>query len=142
VLVHQKVIKLTDFGLSRKIEEATNNQSKLYGLIPYIDPKAFNQQKNDNNLLQVYQFNEKSDVYSIGVILWEISTGKRPFEEKDYDDRLKRDISDGAREETGPDTHPDYAKIYTGKYDFKLNYRFNRFKLKLYLINFFFRMLG
>jgi serine/threonine protein kinase len=38
--VHQKKIKLADFGLSRKIAEASNNASKAFGVIPYVDPKV------------------------------------------------------------------------------------------------------
>ncbi|CAB4441033.1 unnamed protein product [Rhizophagus irregularis] len=35
----------------------------------------------DLNSVRSFIFNEKSDVYSIGVLLWEISSGKSPFEE-------------------------------------------------------------
>ena len=44
ILVHQKNIKLADFGLSKKIEEASSNTSKVLGVIPYIDPKKLNNQ--------------------------------------------------------------------------------------------------
>ncbi|CAG8688218.1 16060_t:CDS:2, partial [Funneliformis caledonium] len=39
ILVHQKNIKLADFGLSRKIAEASSNATKLLGVLPYVDPK-------------------------------------------------------------------------------------------------------
>ncbi|PKY33963.1 kinase-like protein, partial [Rhizophagus irregularis] len=76
VLVHQNSIKLADFGLSKRVDESSNSQSRLCGMIPYIDPKAI----TDN-----LKLNEKSDVYSIGVLLWEISSGKPPFHEENYD---------------------------------------------------------
>ncbi|CAB4414023.1 unnamed protein product [Rhizophagus irregularis] len=42
VLVHQNTVKVADFGLSKRIEETSNSQSKTFGLIPYTDPKSFN----------------------------------------------------------------------------------------------------
>jgi serine/threonine protein kinase len=63
---------LADFGLSKRIDEASNLQSKLFGIIPYIDPIVL---MNNNNL----KLNEKSDVYSIGVLLWDISSENPPF---------------------------------------------------------------
>ncbi|RIA93656.1 kinase-like domain-containing protein, partial [Glomus cerebriforme] len=70
ILIHKKQIKLADFGLSKKIEAATSN-SKIFGVIPYIDPKRFND--------KTYRLNKKSDVYSVGILMWEISSGRRPF---------------------------------------------------------------
>ena len=125
-MIHQNVIKLADFGLSKRIEEASNSQSKLFGIIPYIDPKKFSRRKNNDNSKQIYTLNEKSDVYSVGILLWEISSGKPPFyiEGEQYDIDLAVEILQGLREKTIPDTPEDYAKIYTGNYAFKFNYNF------------------
>ena len=84
-MVHQNNIKLCDFGLSRRIEEALNQskqESELFDMAPYIDPKWFN---NSNNLMQPYSLNKKSDVYSIGVLLWVISSGQPPFKDESHD---------------------------------------------------------
>ena len=56
-----------------------------------------------------------SDVYSIGVLLWELSSGHRPFENRDYDFCLAINIKGGLRETPVPDTPSDYIKLYTGK---------------------------
>ncbi|CAJ0852534.1 1862_t:CDS:2, partial [Entrophospora sp. SA101] len=41
-LVHQKTIKLVDFGLSRKILESTATSAfYLAGMLPYVDPQCF-----------------------------------------------------------------------------------------------------
>ncbi|RGB36595.1 kinase-like domain-containing protein [Rhizophagus diaphanus] len=80
VLVHQNTIKLADFGLSKRIEETSNSQSRAFGLIPYADPKSFNR-----STTELYLSNKKSDVYSIGVLLWEISSCQPPFHGIPYD---------------------------------------------------------
>ncbi|CAB5302771.1 unnamed protein product [Rhizophagus irregularis] len=55
----------------------------------------------------------KSDVYSIGVLLWEISSGKLPFEDESYDAGLVMRILQGYRETIVPNTPSDYSKLYT-----------------------------
>src|SRR5688572_10769523 len=96
ILIHQKTIKLIDFGLSKKIAEETNNVSKnaaeesnnvseIIGIVPYVDPKGLSESRS-------YRLNKKSDIYSIGVLMWQISSGKQPFEGIKYDAVLAMDI--------------------------------------------------
>ena len=109
--MHQKSIKIADFGLSKKIVESSSNATKIFGVIPYIDPKRLNNQN------QNYKSNEKSDVYSIGVLLWQISSGYEPFKNKgfDYDIKLVMSILGGLREEVIGGTPLGYSKLYSGK---------------------------
>ena len=112
------MIKLADFGLSKRIGASTNSQSKLFGAVPYVDPKILNRPRNNNNQsIQIYSLNKKSDIYSIGILLWEISSGQPPFyvEGERYDISLALEISQGLREAVVPDTPEDYVKIYTSK---------------------------
>lgn len=104
---------MADFGLTRRIEEASKNQTRPFS-IPYTDPKRLTNRK--------YNLNQKSDVYSIGVLLWEISSGRPPFynDGKAYDIGLIYEISQGNREKPIPGTPESYVKIYTGKYNFIL----------------------
>jgi hypothetical protein len=87
-------------------------------VIPYVDPKSFSRRRNNNNQsTQMFSLNEKSDIYSIGVLFWEISSGQRPFyvENEGYDIGLAIDISRGLRETVVPDTPEEYVKIYTSE---------------------------
>ena len=99
---------MADFGLSKKInEETSKTQTDVLGIIPYIDPKKLGSKQ--------YSLNKKSDVYSIGMLLWEISSGQQPFKDIPFYSQIVR-ISKGLRETPIPNTPEDYVKIYTGKY--------------------------
>ncbi|RIB09319.1 kinase-like domain-containing protein [Gigaspora rosea] len=72
ILVHKNKIMIADFGLSKNMdEESKTSNSILYGIQSYIDPRCFKD--------PLYKRNKKSDIYSFGVILWEISSGQPPF---------------------------------------------------------------
>ncbi|CAB4438161.1 unnamed protein product [Rhizophagus irregularis] len=120
ILVRNNIIKLADFGLSKRIGASSNFQSKLFGIIPYVDPKSFRRQRNNNDQsTQMYSLNEKSDIYSVGVLLWELSSGRPPFytEGEHYDVGLALEITQGLRETIVPDTPDEYVKIYTKCWD-------------------------
>jgi serine/threonine protein kinase len=100
---------LADFGLSKKIDDESKTNSILFGMIPYIDPKKLNSSK--------CSLNKKSDVYSVGVLLWEISSCQPPFKNVSHDFVLINKILNGLRERIIPGTPEDYIKLYTGKYN-------------------------
>jgi hypothetical protein len=98
---------LADFGLSKKIAEASSNPSKILGVIPFIDPKKLNDQD--------YKLNKKSDVYSVGVLMWQISSGYQPFSDYNYDIILLSSIVNGKREKIISNNTPiEYSNLYTG----------------------------
>jgi serine/threonine protein kinase len=101
------MIKLADFGLSRRLDEVSNSNKNIYGMVPYIDPQHF---------ISCYKASEKSDVYSVGVILWELSSGQKPFNSIDdsyYPVVLVSKILNGRRETPIFGTPIDYINIYT-----------------------------
>jgi serine/threonine protein kinase len=108
ILVQQNSIKLADSGLSKRIIDSSRS---WLDTIPYIDPRGF----VTSNALEEYELNEKSDVYSVGVLLWELSSGKRPFLGKEYDSFLAKRIAQGLREVKVKDTPKDYFILYNSK---------------------------
>lgn len=68
LLSDQGVAKLSDFGLSRKFGGATQ-QTEQCGTLTYMPPE----------LLKDGLISKAMDIYSLGVLMWELSTGDRAF---------------------------------------------------------------
>ncbi|RIA96983.1 kinase-like domain-containing protein [Glomus cerebriforme] len=122
ILVHQNNIKLTNFGLSRKMAEDTHYDDifiNTLGIIPYMDPQSLYSIYKLQDESKPYELNKKSDIYSLGVILWQISSGYRPFypEGIEYDIDLVKEIKKGQREEIIENTPIKYSNLYTACWD-------------------------
>ncbi len=73
MLLSDGTIKVTDFGiarLSRNELRATDDDGKAIGSVHYISPEQARGEITD----------EKADLYSVGVMLYEMLTGALPFE--------------------------------------------------------------
>src|SRR5262249_45833696 len=65
-------IKLTDFGIAKDLDETQLTATHCtVGTASYMSPE---QCKGERNL------SHKSDLYSLGVVLYELVTGRKPFE--------------------------------------------------------------
>jgi serine/threonine protein kinase len=83
-----------------------------------VDPKCLvSNTCNIKDENQLYIMNPKSDVYSIGVLFWQLSSGRRPFyaENEQYDVSLAIKIRNGKREVIIEGTPVEYSNLYTGK---------------------------
>jgi len=69
ILVNDGRIKIGDFGLARPVNNATDTGKSLLGTVAYIAPE----------LLTRSQADSRSDLYSVGIMLYEMLTGKQPF---------------------------------------------------------------
>ncbi|RHZ85635.1 hypothetical protein Glove_63g61 [Diversispora epigaea] len=94
-----KFIRLGDLGLCRPVNEILS--SGTYGVLPYIAPEVMN--KN--------QYTQASDIYSVGIIMWVISTGKIPFEGELYDPELAIAIFNGYRPKIHKGTPQCYVEL-------------------------------
>ncbi|PKC70584.1 kinase-like protein [Rhizophagus irregularis] len=115
VLIHKNSIKVADFGLSKRANEISNYSNKVLDFLPYLDPKSFNDAFDIKCESEPHIMNFKSDIYSIGVLFWLLSSGRRPFydEGTQYDKSLATEIVNGKREEIVEDTPVEYSDIYT-----------------------------
>ena len=79
--------------------------------------------ENNEKSINPSRQDEKGDVYSVGMLLWEISSGRPPFyvEGERYNVDLIYDIIEGRKETIVPDTPKGYVKIYTGNYNSYIN---------------------
>ncbi len=69
ILVNDGRIKIGDFGLARPVNNATDTGKSLLGTVAYIAPELLTRSQADN----------RSDLYSVGIMLYEMLTGAQPF---------------------------------------------------------------
>ncbi|CAG8677626.1 7936_t:CDS:2, partial [Racocetra fulgida] len=103
----QKNPDLTDFGLSRCLTDASKTTTWLAGYLAYIDPHSL---KNSEKKSQ--KLNKEYDIYSLGVLLWEISSLHPPFDGQSKND-LYIQILNGCRETPILGTPQQYLALYT-----------------------------
>ncbi|RGB26906.1 kinase-like domain-containing protein [Rhizophagus diaphanus] len=106
ILVHKDAVKLADFGRSCLKGPGCYN-TQVWGVVPYVDPKMLNQKIP-------YKINEKSDIYSLGVIFWELTSRSSPFDGLEGDHIIYKILS-GVREEPVPNTNVKFIRLYQSK---------------------------
>jgi serine/threonine protein kinase len=73
-----------------------------------MDPKTFTS----------FKINEKSDIYSLGIIYWELTSRSSPFNfETRHDNVVMLEILKGEREKPIPGTNVKYIELYQSKYE-------------------------
>jgi len=67
------VVKITDFGTAKIMEYGGTKQSAVMGTPGYMSPEQ----------IKGYAIDGRTDIFSLGVMLYEMTTGKQPFLGKD-----------------------------------------------------------
>ncbi|PKK66108.1 kinase-like protein [Rhizophagus irregularis] len=91
---------ISDFGLSRPSNEQISD-NKICGVLPYIAPEVLNGEP----------YTSSSDIYSVGVIMAELSSGKLPFYKGKHNAELALKICNGLRPEFGKGTPEIYKNL-------------------------------
>ena len=79
---------IADLGLCRPVNEEIK-EGCGYGVIPYMAPEV----------LRGKEYTQAADIYSFGIIAYEILTGLPPFYDRSHDSSLALAICDGKRPE-------------------------------------------
>ena len=83
-----------------------HDKDKVFGMLPYVAPELFNFKS------KFPPFSKKTDIYSLGVLLWELSSGYPPFGNR-AEIGVIFNIINGTREKKILNTPSDYYDLYT-----------------------------
>ncbi|CAG8577503.1 10427_t:CDS:2 [Ambispora leptoticha] len=86
LISNSDVCLITDLGLCRPVNE-TNKEEKIYGVLPYVAPEV----------LQGKIYTQAADIYSLGIVAYELFSGRPPYHELTYDHQLAYKICQGLR---------------------------------------------
>ncbi|KAF0333126.1 kinase-like protein [Gigaspora margarita] len=115
ILVHDEKMLIAGFGLSKDETSKTSNAS-VHGMQAYIDPQCLENVS--------YKRSKKSDIYSLGVILWEISSGRPPFQSfAKIPYGIIIHVSKGGREKPVEGTPDSYIQLYKRCWNYDPNQR-------------------
>jgi len=98
------LVKISDFGLARLAEGGIETKSGItMGTPAYMSPEQ----------CQGLELDGRSDVYSLGIVLYEVATGRRPFEVQSLSDAVYKHvyIDPPAPREAKPDLPPQLEEI-------------------------------
>src|SRR6266542_4832357 len=112
LLNYQEFIYISDLGLSKPADRSSKT-NEIYGVLPYIAPEV----------LLVKPYTKAADIYSFGIIMWEMTSGIPAFNNVSHDFNLSLGICKGFRPEIIKDTEVEYAELMKKCWDSDPNKR-------------------
>lgn len=96
-------VKVMDFGIARAKNSVKTQTSSVLGTAHYISPEQ----------AQGKELTPASDIYSLGIVLYEAATGKLPFDGPDAISVAMKQVNDDPAlpSEINPDIDPDLEMI-------------------------------
>ena len=93
---NQKDLLITDFGLCKPANQSLE-PNNIYGVMPYVAPEV----------LKGKPYTKAADIYSFGMIMYFVATGKQPFANYAHDHNLAIQICIGIRPEINKQEVPE-----------------------------------
>uniref|UniRef100_U9TTA7 Protein kinase domain-containing protein n=1 Tax=Rhizophagus irregularis (strain DAOM 181602 / DAOM 197198 / MUCL 43194) TaxID=747089 RepID=U9TTA7_RHIID len=93
--------RIGDVGLHGPCNNENKSSNQIYGVLPYVAPEV----------LRGENYSPASDIYSFGIIMNTLATGKRPWHNRAHDINLAYDICNGERLEIPEDTPNFYSEL-------------------------------
>ncbi|RHZ87180.1 hypothetical protein Glove_40g87 [Diversispora epigaea] len=108
-------MQISDFGLSKIIGANPNNPEKknIFGVLPYIAPEV----------LSGEEYTKAADVYSYGIIAYEMVTGFPPYPDIPHDNDLAMKICNGLRPKIPFHIPKLITRMIMGCWDARVTYR-------------------
>ncbi|POG69510.1 kinase-like domain-containing protein [Rhizophagus irregularis DAOM 181602=DAOM 197198] len=100
ILQAKPFLFISDFGLSKPVNQ-TNIKDEIYGILPYMAPEV----------LRGKPYTKAADIYSFGIIMWEMTSGVPAFHNIPQDLNLSLNICRGIRPEIIEGTMPEYVEL-------------------------------
>ena len=84
MLTSDDIVKVTDFGTAKILEYAASHQTAAMGTPGYMSPEQIKGKSVDG----------RTDIFSLGVMLYEMTTGQKPFRGQDIATILHRILNE------------------------------------------------
>src|SRR6266540_2208257 len=112
-------IVISDLGISKSSTKSIDNDDEIYGVISYMAPEILRQK----------EYTLASDIYSFGMIMWELMSGRMPFWDQNNDIELIIKICKNFRPPIIKDTPKGYTELMQECWDYDPNKRPTTFNI-------------